>query len=126
MADESSSGFPQLGGQIERNHIREGTLGGQVIAASKGSHGGRPKVVDDDMLTFAVALKDRGVPSLAGWAIRPGLLMWCRVHGERRATSLSRTTKPLRRQVAGVEEHRGAEHDSERPSWSSMPSRQCW
>jgi hypothetical protein len=35
---------------------------GQVIAASKGNHGGRPKVIDDDMLTFAVALKDKGVP----------------------------------------------------------------
>lgn len=34
---------------------------GQVIAASKGNHGGRPKVIDDDMLTFAVALKDKGV-----------------------------------------------------------------
>ncbi|MGI5291987.1 recombinase family protein [Nonomuraea polychroma] len=49
-------------GQIERNCIREETLEGQVIAASKGNHGGRPKVIDDDMLTFAVALKDKGVP----------------------------------------------------------------
>src|SRR3954470_24369746 len=31
-------------------------------AASKGNHGGRPKVIDDDMLTFAVALKNKGVP----------------------------------------------------------------
>ena len=51
-----------VAGQIERNHIREKTLEGQVIAASKGNHGGRPKVIDDDMLTFAVALKDKGVP----------------------------------------------------------------
>ncbi|WP_167161581.1 recombinase family protein [Streptomyces sp. MBT27] len=51
-----------VAGQIERNYIREKTLEGQVIAASKGNHGGRPKVVDDDMLTFAVALKDKGVP----------------------------------------------------------------
>lgn len=48
--------------QIERNYIREKTLEGQVSAASKGNHGGRPKVVDDDMLTFAQALKDKGVP----------------------------------------------------------------
>ncbi|MFI5571179.1 hypothetical protein ACIA6T_28330 [Streptomyces sp. NPDC051740] len=51
-----------VAGQIERNYIREKTLEGQVIAASKGNHGGRPKVIDDDMLTFAVALKDKGVP----------------------------------------------------------------
>ncbi|WP_405810257.1 hypothetical protein [Streptomyces sp. NBC_01520] len=40
-----------VAGQIERNHIREKTLEGQVIAASKGNHGGRPKAIDDDMLT---------------------------------------------------------------------------
>ncbi|MFD3874852.1 recombinase family protein [Streptomyces sp. NPDC058623] len=51
-----------VAGQIERNYIREKTLEGQVIAASKGNHGGRPKVIDDDMLTFAIALKDKGVP----------------------------------------------------------------
>ncbi|MFJ7271939.1 hypothetical protein ACIQV3_35785 [Streptomyces sp. NPDC099050] len=51
-----------VAGQIERNYIREKTLEGQVIAASKGNHGGRPKVIDDDMLTFAVALKDKGIP----------------------------------------------------------------
>jgi YD repeat-containing protein len=48
-----------VAGQIEHNYIREKTLEGQVIAASKGNHGGRPKVIDDDMLTFAVALKDK-------------------------------------------------------------------
>ncbi|MFJ6438564.1 recombinase family protein [Streptomyces sp. NPDC091416] len=48
--------------QIERNYIREKTLEGQVSAASKGNHGGRPKVIDDDMLTFAQTLKDKGVP----------------------------------------------------------------
>ncbi|MCX4631326.1 recombinase family protein [Streptomyces sp. NBC_01443] len=47
---------------IERNYIREKTLEGQVTAAVKGNHGGRPKVIDDDMLTFAQALKDKGVP----------------------------------------------------------------
>ncbi|MFC9622769.1 recombinase family protein [Streptomyces sp. NPDC056930] len=51
-----------VAGQIERNYVREKTLEGQVIAASKGNHGGRPKVIDDDTLTFAVALKDKGVP----------------------------------------------------------------
>jgi DNA invertase Pin-like site-specific DNA recombinase len=51
-----------VAGQIEHNYIREKTLEGQVIAASKGNHGGRPKVIDDDMLTFAVALKNKGVP----------------------------------------------------------------
>ncbi|MFJ7242625.1 recombinase family protein [Streptomyces olivaceus] len=51
-----------VAGQIERNYMREKTLEGQVIAASKGNHGGRPKVIDGDMLTFAVALKDKGVP----------------------------------------------------------------
>ncbi|MFE8005968.1 hypothetical protein [Streptomyces sp. NPDC057418] len=35
---------------------------GQVTAASKDNHGGRPKVIDDDMLTFAVALKGKDVP----------------------------------------------------------------
>jgi hypothetical protein len=45
-----------------RNHIREKTLEGQVIAAGKGNHGGRPKVTDDDMLVFGRALKDKGVP----------------------------------------------------------------
>jgi DNA invertase Pin-like site-specific DNA recombinase len=48
--------------QIERNYIREKTLDGQVTAAAKGNHGGRPKAIDDDMLTFAFALKDKGVP----------------------------------------------------------------
>ncbi|WAP55049.1 recombinase family protein [Streptomyces sp. S465] len=51
-----------VAGQIERNYIREKTLEGQVTAAAKDNHGGRPKVIDDDMLTFAVALKDKGVP----------------------------------------------------------------
>jgi DNA invertase Pin-like site-specific DNA recombinase len=51
-----------VAGQIERNYIREKTFEGQVIAAAKGNHGGRPKVIDDDSLTFALALKDKGVP----------------------------------------------------------------
>ncbi|WP_455771599.1 recombinase family protein [Streptomyces hygroscopicus] len=48
--------------QLDRNYIREKTLEGQVAAATKGNHGGRPKVIDDDMLLFARALKDKGVP----------------------------------------------------------------
>ncbi|WUX65388.1 recombinase family protein (plasmid) [Streptomyces sp. NBC_01431] len=48
--------------QLDRNYIREKTLEGQQSAARKGNHGGRPKVIDDDMLTFAVALKDKGTP----------------------------------------------------------------
>jgi DNA invertase Pin-like site-specific DNA recombinase len=48
--------------QIERNYIREKTLEGQQAAAAKGNHGGRPKVIDDDMLTFAIALKAKGTP----------------------------------------------------------------
>jgi hypothetical protein len=35
---------------------------GQVTAAAKGTHGGRPKVIDDDSLLFARALEDKGVP----------------------------------------------------------------
>ncbi|GAA3942292.1 hypothetical protein GCM10023085_25080 [Actinomadura viridis] len=37
-------------------------LEGQQAAAAKGNHGGRPKVIDDDMLTFAQALRAKGVP----------------------------------------------------------------
>ncbi|MBI0377287.1 recombinase family protein [Streptomyces albiflaviniger] len=48
--------------QIERNYITEKTLEGQVTAAAKGNHGGRPKVIDEDSLLLARALKDRGVP----------------------------------------------------------------
>jgi DNA invertase Pin-like site-specific DNA recombinase len=48
--------------QLDRDYIREKTLEGQRAAAAKGNHGGRPKVVDDDMLTFALALRDKGTP----------------------------------------------------------------
>lgn len=47
---------------LDRDYIREKTLEGQAAAAAKGNHGGRPKVIDDDMLTFAIALKNKGVP----------------------------------------------------------------
>ncbi len=48
--------------QLDRDYIREKTLEGQKAAVARGNHGGRPKVIDDDMLTFAIALKDEGVP----------------------------------------------------------------
>jgi DNA invertase Pin-like site-specific DNA recombinase len=48
--------------QLDRNYIREKTLEGQQAAAAKGNHGGRPKVIDDDMLIFARTLKDQGTP----------------------------------------------------------------
>lgn len=48
--------------QLDRDYIREKTLEGQRAAAAKGNHGGRPKVIDDDMLLFAQALKDKGTP----------------------------------------------------------------
>ncbi|MFE2870949.1 recombinase family protein [Embleya sp. NPDC059259] len=47
--------------QLDRDYIREKTLEGQDVAAAKGRHGGRPRVVDDDMLVFALALRDKGV-----------------------------------------------------------------
>ncbi|MEY9839563.1 hypothetical protein [Streptacidiphilus sp. EB103A] len=48
--------------QLDRNYIREKTLEGQQTAAASGNHGGRPKVFDDDMLTFARALQAKGTP----------------------------------------------------------------
>jgi len=48
--------------QLDREYIREKTLEGQQAAAARGNHGGRPKVIDDDMLTFAAALREKGVP----------------------------------------------------------------
>ncbi len=51
-----------VGAELDRNYIREKTLEGQQAAAAKGNHGGRPKVIDDDMLTFTRALRDQGTP----------------------------------------------------------------
>ncbi|WP_433345016.1 recombinase family protein [Microtetraspora malaysiensis] len=48
--------------QLDRDYIRDKTLEGQQAAAARGRHGGRPRVIDDDMLTFALALRDKGVP----------------------------------------------------------------
>ncbi len=47
--------------RLDRGYIREKTLAGQVIAAGKGNHGGRPEVTGDDMAVFGRALKDNGV-----------------------------------------------------------------
>lgn len=47
---------------LDRDYIRDKTLEGQQAAAARGNHGGRPKVIDDDMLTFALALRAKGVP----------------------------------------------------------------
>jgi len=48
--------------QLDRDYIRQKTLEGQRAAAAKGNHGGRPKVFDQDMIIFARALHDKGVP----------------------------------------------------------------
>jgi hypothetical protein len=47
--------------RLDRENIREKTLEGQRGAAN-GNHGGRPKVIGDDMLTFAQSLRAKGVP----------------------------------------------------------------
>jgi DNA invertase Pin-like site-specific DNA recombinase len=51
-----------VGAELDRNYIREKTLEDQQAAAAKGNHGGRPKVIDDDMLIFTRALRDQGTP----------------------------------------------------------------
>ncbi|WP_328808762.1 recombinase family protein [Nonomuraea montanisoli] len=48
--------------QLDRDYIRDKTLEGQHAAAARGHHGGRPKVIDDDMLTLAQALRAKGIP----------------------------------------------------------------
>lgn len=48
--------------QLDRDYIREKTIEGQAAARARGNHGGRPTVIDPDMLTFARALRARGVP----------------------------------------------------------------
>ncbi|MFF8506739.1 recombinase family protein [Streptomyces sp. NPDC015492] len=48
--------------ESEREYIREKTLEGQVSARDRGRHGGRPKVVDDDMAAYALSLREKGVP----------------------------------------------------------------
>ena len=48
--------------QPDRDYIRQKTLEGQRAASAKGNHGGRLKVLDEDMIIFARALHDKGVP----------------------------------------------------------------
>lgn len=48
--------------QLDRDYIREKTLEGQQAAAARGNHGGRPKVIDDDDLLLARALRKKGTP----------------------------------------------------------------
>ncbi|MEO5876780.1 MAG: recombinase family protein [Streptosporangiaceae bacterium] len=49
-------------GRLDHDHRHEQYLEGQREAAAQGHTGGRPKVIDDDMLAFAVGLRDEGVP----------------------------------------------------------------
>ncbi|MEV1178414.1 recombinase family protein [Nonomuraea sp. NPDC049784] len=48
--------------QLDRDYIRDKTLEGQQAAAACGNHGGRPKVIDEDDVLFARALRDKGTP----------------------------------------------------------------
>ena len=48
--------------ESEREYIREKSLEGQASARERGRHGGRPKVFDDDMTTYARTLRTGGVP----------------------------------------------------------------
>lgn len=48
--------------QLDRDYIREKTLEGQHAAAARGNHGGRPKVIDEDDVLFARALREKGTP----------------------------------------------------------------
>lgn len=48
--------------ESEREYIREKSLEGQASARERGRHGGRPKVVDDDMAAYARGLRANGVP----------------------------------------------------------------
>ena len=47
---------------MEREYIRDRTLEGHDSARLRGKEIGGASVTDDDMLTFAIALKDKGVP----------------------------------------------------------------
>ncbi|MFB6603304.1 recombinase family protein [Streptomyces noursei] len=48
--------------ESEREYIRQKSLEGQASARERGRHGGRPKVVDDDMADYARSLRANGVP----------------------------------------------------------------
>jgi DNA invertase Pin-like site-specific DNA recombinase len=59
--------------ESEREYIREKSLEGQASACERGLHGGRPKVVDDDMADYARALRTQGVtvPQIARKLVIP-------------------------------------------------------
>lgn len=59
--------------ESEREYIREKSLEGQASARERGRHGGRPKVLDDDMIAYARTLRTRGVavPDIAGKLVIP-------------------------------------------------------
>jgi DNA invertase Pin-like site-specific DNA recombinase len=46
--------------QLDRDYIREKPLEGQQVAAARGNHGGRRKVIDEDDVLVARALRDEG------------------------------------------------------------------
>lgn len=48
--------------ESEREYIREKSLEGQASARERGRHGGRPRVMDDNMVDYARALRASGVP----------------------------------------------------------------
>ncbi|MGA4539315.1 hypothetical protein ACPA54_04915 [Uniformispora flossi] len=48
--------------ESEREYIREKSLEGQASARDRSRHGGRPKVVDNDMAAYARSLRANGVP----------------------------------------------------------------
>jgi DNA invertase Pin-like site-specific DNA recombinase len=62
IADKMLFMVASMAAEIARDYIREKTLEGQQAAAAKGNHGGRPKVIDPDMVVFARALRDQGTP----------------------------------------------------------------
>ena len=49
-----------MAAEMERNLIRERTLGGLRAAAAQGRRGGRPAAVDEDVLAVARAQQSRG------------------------------------------------------------------
>ncbi|MFB4269658.1 hypothetical protein [Nonomuraea sp. GTA35] len=59
--------------ESEREYIREKSLEGQASARERGRHGGRPKVLDDDMIAYARTLRARGVavPDIAAKLVIP-------------------------------------------------------
>jgi DNA invertase Pin-like site-specific DNA recombinase len=48
--------------ESEREYIREKSLEGQASARERGRHGGRPRVLDDNMADYARALRAGGLP----------------------------------------------------------------